>query len=99
MKNNKRQLDDSEKEMANKGITSIEHQIDEIKEQKEFNERTITFQKVQDEYQEAIRPFIKKRKALEDKRIMDSLNEQLTRLETTLNSLKDQLKNGVISKE
>ena len=54
----KRQLDEQEKEMTNKGVEVIETQLKGLEEQKEFNEKTIAFQKIQVEYQDSIRPFV-----------------------------------------
>jgi hypothetical protein len=94
----KRQLDKQEDEMTNKGIIRIENQINELNEQIVFNEKVIAFQKIQEEYQNSVRPYLEKKKEEENKKIMGTLNEQLARLNDTLKLLKNQKQSGVIVK-
>jgi len=91
----KRKLDEQEIELTKKGIKRIENEIKELQEQAEFNKLTIDFQNAQVIYQNAVRPFLRKKKEEEDKKVMDTINEQLARNCDTLKNLQDQIEKGV----
>lgn len=95
----KRQLDEQEIEMTNKGIVGVQKRMDDIKLQIDFNEKTIAFQKAQNEYQDAIRPYLKQKKEEEDKKVMGALKETLAREEDSLKNMQDQLEKGVEIRE
>ena len=94
----KRTLDEQEVEYTEKGIARIEETMKDLDEQMTFNELTIEFQKRQSDYQDAIRPYLKKRKEQEDEKVMGTLKEQMAQSNATLENLKDQIKNGVAVK-
>ena len=91
----KRKLETDEVKHTLKGIERIENEIIELKESKKFNELTIAFQKAQDEYQDALRPYLRNKKKIENLKTMETLNQNLKSSESILNNLKDQIKNGV----
>lgn len=95
----KRPLDETEKKLTEQGVKRVTKEIEELKEQIQFNEKTIAFQKVQSDYQEATRPYLKKKKESEDKKVMGALNETVERDQFTLDNMNDHLKNGVEIKE
>jgi len=94
----KRQLDEQEIEYTKKGIVRIEKEIKEVEEQVEFNRLTIEFQKAQAVYQDTVRPYVMKKKEIEDKKVMDALREQIARNKDTLSNLNDQLEHGITIK-
>jgi len=95
----KRQLDEQERKATEKGVKVIMERVDRLKESLQFNELTINFQKTQDEYQEAVKPYIRKRKREEDEKIMKSLTQSLVMEMDNVKELQDQLLNGVKVKE
>jgi len=95
----KRKLDEQEIELTNKGIKRIEKENLELEEQINFNKLTMDFQKAQTTYQEAVRPYVIKKKEQEDKKVMETINEQIARNNHTLENLRDQLENGVTIKD
>ena len=90
-----RELTPEELDKTNKGIDRLEKEIGNMKIALEFNERTIAFQKTQNEYQDYIRPYLRKKKEEEDKKKTDFLSQDLMSTKATLNNLHDQVKNGV----
>ena len=95
----KRKLDEQEVEYTKKGIVRIEKENVDIEEQLEFNRLTIEFQKAQSIYQDAARPYLMKKKQEEDKKVMDTLREQIARNKDTLTNLKDQIEHGITIKQ
>ena len=93
-----RQLDSQEKEKTLKGIEMVENRIKRIEKSIVFNERTIQFQKAQDEYQVAVRPYLQERKKEEDDKLMGKLVETLAMEKDNLKNLNNQLVNGVVVK-
>ena len=98
LKKNKRQLDVEEKGKTKKGLDAVNDRIERIEKSIEFNQLTIVFQRAQDLYQNAVRPYLKEKKDEENKKIMDTLNQNLAMEKQTQSNLQDQLKNGVIIK-
>ncbi len=94
-----RQLDDQEKEKTAKGIKVVKERIGRIEKSIVFNELTIRFQKAQDEYQEAVRPYLQGRKKEENDKLMDSLVQTLAMEKDNLKNLNDQIANGVVVKQ
>jgi len=95
----KRKLDETETKLTEKGIINVKSDIEELKKQIEYNELSINFQRLQERYQETVRPFLKERKEKEDKKIMDALNEKLVQKEDTLSRMNKHLTEGVEEKE
>ena len=92
---NKRQLDKQEKEKTIKGMKTIQDRIDRIEKSIKFNKLTMEFQKAQDIYQEAIKPYLVEKKNEENKKIMDALTQNLAMEIDTLKNLQKQLDDGV----
>ncbi len=94
----KRKLDDQEIEFTKKGIERVRTEIKSLEEQMHFNKLTMDFQEATIKYQEIARPYLKRKKEQEDKKVMDTLKEQLARNRDTLENLEDQLIHGVTIK-
>ena len=95
----KRKLDEQEIEYTEKGIKRIENEIEELEEQAEFNRLTIDFQKVSTTYQEAVKPYLIKKKEQENEKVMGTIKEQIARNKDTLANLQDQISHGVTIKQ
>jgi len=93
--NMKRKLTAEEIEKTNKGITRLGKEIIELKENIEFNEKTIKFQKAQEDYNDFARPYLKKQKEAKDKKTMDYMRQDLKSKHDTLNELRSHIKDGV----
>jgi len=91
----KRELDTEEVKKSLKGIERIENELKDLKETINYNKKTIDFQKIQDEYQDFIRPYVKKKKDIENKKAMDYLNQDLKSKMSIVNNLKEQIEKGV----
>ena len=91
----KRQLDKQEKEKTLKGIAVAEDRVKRIEESVNFNRLTMDFQKAQDTYQEAVKPYLRKRKKEEDDKIMGTLTQNINMEKDTIRNLQDQIKDGV----
>jgi len=91
----KRKLTEDEKEKTTKGITRLEKEIIDMKEHIQFNEKTITFQKAQEAYNDFARPYLKKQKEAKDKKTMDYMHNDLISKQKTLITLKDHIETGV----
>ena len=94
----KRPLDEQEREATKKGLDAVNDRVERIEKSIKFNELTIDFQKKQDEYQAAVRPYLKEKKDEENDKIMGTLNQNLTMEKQTQSNLQDQLENGVAIK-
>jgi len=90
-----RKLSEDELEKTNKGIARLDKEIIELGDSIEFNINTIEFQRVQAEYQDYIRPYLKKKKEIEDDKTMALMRQDLKSKEEIVNNLHDQVKNGV----
>lgn len=91
----KRKLDEQEREATKKGAILVRDRIKKLKESIDYNERSITFQKQQDEYQDFARPYLRKKKQEEDDKLMEGIKQTLAGEVATLDNLQDQLKHGV----
>ncbi len=91
----KRKLDEQEKKATEKGVVLVTGRIRVLQESVDYNERSIAFQKAQDDYQDFARPYLRKKKLEEDNKIMATIKQTLAGEEATLDNLQDQLKHGV----
>ena len=91
----KRQLDEQERKATEKGAVNVRERIKKLKENIDYNERSIAFQREQDDYQDATRPYLRKKKAEEDNKLMEGIKQTLAGEQATLDNLQDQLKHGV----
>lgn len=94
-----RKLTEEELDKTNKGITRIEKENVDLKDNIEFNEKTIAFQKAQAEYNDFARPYLKKKKEIEDKKTMELMYQNLKSNEYTISTLRSHVKDGVEIKE
>ena len=93
-----RELTDEERDKTDKGIERLATEIVELEESMKFNEKTIEFQKAQAEYQDYIRPYLKNKKEIEDKKTMGLMRQDLALKEATIKELYDHIENGVTIK-
>ena len=94
-----RKLTEEELDKTNKGITRLEKENEELKNSIEFNEKTIAFQKAQAEYNDFVRPYLRKKKEEEDKKTMDLMNQNLKSNEYSIDTLRGHVNDGVKIKE
>lgn len=94
-----RKLTEEELDKTNKGITRLEKENVELKDNIEFNEKTIAFQEAQAEYNDFARPYLKKKKEAEDKKTMELMYQNLKSNEYTINTLRGHVKDGVKIKD
>jgi len=93
--NMKRQLTEEEKEKTEKGMTRLAKEITDLKENIEFNEKTIAFQKAQEDYNEFARPYLQKQKEAKDEKTMSYMRMDLMSKQDTLKGLHSHIKDGV----
>ena len=93
-----RELTDEERDKTDKGIDRIAKEISELKDSIEYNEKTMAFQKVQAEYQDFVRPYLKEKKRVEDKKTMALMNQDLAFKEATIKELYGHIEKGVTIK-
>jgi len=94
----KRQLTVEELEKTNKGINRLEKELEELEETIVYNLHTIKFQKAQDEYQDMVRPYLRKKREQESTKAMSYFEQELKEKQATLANLKEQVKDGVTIK-
>ncbi len=90
-----RELTPEELDKTNKGIERLEKEIANLKDSIEFNEKTIEFQNAQAEYNDFARPYLRKKKEIEDKKTMELMRQNLKMTKDTLINLHEQVKDGV----
>ena len=90
-----RKLTEDELVKTNNGIERIDKEVAELVDSIEFNERTIEFQKAQAEYQDYVRPYLKKKKEIEDDKTMSLMRQDLNSKRDIVKNLKEQVEKGV----
>lgn len=95
----KRQLTKEEKELTNRNISINEKELKELKENLDYNQSLIIKQNYLRDHDDKWRDFLRRQKDREDENVLKTISQAIREKENIINIAKDQVKNGVETKE
>lgn len=95
----KRQLTKEEKELTNRNISINEKELKELKENLDYNQSLIDKQNYLRDHDDKWRDFLRRQKDREDENVLKTISQAIREKENIINIAKDQVKNGVETKE
>lgn len=91
----KRELDKEEKKVTEKQLERHKQLVKELKSNLEYNDDLIKKQNFLREFDDKWRDYLRERKDIEDKKILDEMKKEIENSEEHIKMLLNQLKEGV----